>query len=75
MLLNVLMNIWARAIRADAPDVTPAVFADDAGAYSSDAAAVQKALEITGKFASVTKQRLNVEKSKAFSFTQKSDKS
>ncbi len=69
MLLNVLMNVWARAIRAEAPEVTPSVFADDAGAFTKSVAAAQRALDITGQFATVTKQCLNTGKSKVWATT------
>ena len=67
LLLNALMNVWASAIRSRAPSVKPAVFADDAGGYSPCSEDVQQALDVTGRFATVTKQKLNVDKSKVWS--------
>ena len=72
MLLNILMNVWARAVRSEAPEVTPAVFADDVGAYTSSVSAAQRALAVTGRFATITRQRLNTDKSKVWATTAES---
>jgi hypothetical protein len=63
VLLNLLVNVWARSVRAGAPSATPCAYADDSGATSTQAVPIQQVLNITGKFAIVTGQVLNAAKS------------
>ena len=63
VLLNLLVNVWARAVCSEVPAATPCGYADDTGATSSEAVPIQQVLDITGAFASVTKQVLNASKS------------
>ena len=66
LLLNLLMNVWSRASMAASSSVVPQVFADDAGVISTTAAGIASVLHLTGSFAKVTQQKLNVGKSKAW---------
>ena len=66
VLLNVLMNVWATAVKSRVPGVQSACFADDAGALSSNPERLQQVLEITGSFAQVTRQKLNPGKCKCW---------
>merc|ERR1712086_203374 len=59
VLLNLLVNVWARAVRVEVPAALPCGYADDTGATSTMAAPIQHVLDITGKFATVTGQTLN----------------
>ena len=66
VLLNVLVNVWATAIKKRVPGVKPTCFADDVGALAHDPAQLQQVLDITGTFAQVTRQKLNPDKSKCW---------
>ncbi len=66
ILLNMLINVWANAVEVEVPDASVHSFADDTGAIATDAAALQRVLDITGEFGRVTGQRLNAAKSKAW---------
>ena len=48
----------------------PKVYADDAGVLSKDSRDIAIALKITGRFATVTQQKLNVDKTKAWRTTE-----
>lgn len=63
VLLNLLVNVWARAVKAEVPKAGPCGYADDTGATSKELEPIQKVLEITGTFATVTGQVLNAGKS------------
>ena len=63
LLLNLLMNTWARSVKAGTTAAMPKVHADD---LSKDSEDIDVALKITGCFARVTQQKLNVEKNKAW---------
>ena len=58
-----LVNVWARAARAEVPKAIPCGYADDTGATSGEAGAIQQVLNITGRFATVTCQAFNAKKS------------
>ena len=70
LLLNLLMNTWARAVKAQTATATPKVYADDAGVLSQNSCDIDNALKITGRFATVTQQRLNVDKTKVWGTTE-----
>ena len=63
ILLNLLMNTWTRSVKAGTVAAMPKVYDDDAGILSTDSEDIDAALQITGRFASVAQQKLNVEKS------------
>jgi len=63
LLLNLLVNVWTRAVRVEAPAALPCGYADDTGATASQAGPIQQVLSITGSFATVTCQVLNASKS------------
>ena len=63
VLLNVLINVWTRAVRSEVPDAKPAGYADDTGITTTQAPAVQSTLDLTGRFAVLTGQILNATKS------------
>ncbi len=69
LLLNLLMNVWANAVVSNAPGTKPKVYADDAGVTSHTAEGINLALQITARFATVTRQQLNVDKSKGWGTT------
>ena len=64
LLLNLLMNTWARSVKAGTTTAMPKVYADDPGVLSKRD--IDIALRITGRFATVTQQKLNVEKTKVW---------
>jgi len=66
VLLNLLVNVWAQAVKAEVPGASPCGYADDTGALSSAHAPIQKVLDLTGQFAQVTGQVLNASKSHAW---------
>ena len=66
VLVNVLVNVWATAIRKRVPGVKPNYFADDVGALAPDPDQLQQVLDITGRFAEVTRQKLDPNKSKCW---------
>ena len=59
VLLNLLVNVWARAIRTEVPAAQPCGYADDTGATSSEAVPIQQVLDIIGALAIVTEQVRN----------------
>ena len=59
LLLNLLMNTWARSVKTETTTAMPKVYADDVRKNSCD---IDIALKITGRFATVTQQKLNVDK-------------
>jgi len=63
ILLNLLVNVWARAVKAEVPAACPSGYADDTGATSSKLEPMQGVLNVTGHFAKLTGQVLNAGKS------------
>ena len=59
------MNMWARSVKTE----TPKVHAEDAGVHSKNSCDIDIALKITGRFATVTQQKLNVDKTKVWGTT------
>ena len=57
LLLNLLMNTWARSVKAGNVAAMPKVYADDAGDLSKKSEDFDVALKITGCFARVTQQK------------------
>ena len=70
LLLNLLMNTWARSVKAGTTTAMSKVYADDAGVLSKTSEDIDVALKITGWFATVTQQKLNVEKPKVWGTTE-----
>ena len=70
LLLNLLMNTWARSVKAGTTTAMPKVHADDAGVLSKNSRDIDIALRITGRFATVTQQRLNVDKTNVWGTTE-----
>ena len=68
-LLNFLMNTRARSVKAETRTGMLKVYADDAGVLSKNSRNIDIALKITGRFATVTQQKLNVDKTKVWSTT------
>ena len=69
LLLNLLMNTWARAVKTETTAM-PKVHADDAGVLSKNSCDIDIALKITGRFATVTQQKMNVDKTKVWGTTE-----
>jgi len=67
VLLNLLVSVWTNAVNSEVPDASPCGYADDTGMTSGSAGALQRTLNITGSFATVTGQVLNASKSKCWS--------
>ena len=70
VLLNLLVCVWARGAHVEAPGAVPHGYADDTGAIAvgpDGCAKLQRLLDFTGAFASVTGQQLNNGKSKCWS--------
>ena len=63
IFLNLLVNVWAHAVKAEVPDAEPYGFADDTGATAAGPDTLQSVLDITGSYASLTGQMLNAGKS------------
>ena len=63
VLLNLLVNVWARAVGTEVPKACPTGYADDTGATSAELGSIQQVLDVTGHFATVTGQVLNASKS------------
>ena len=70
LLLNLLMNTWARSVKAGTTTAMPKVYADDAGVLSKNSEDIDIAFNITGCFATVTQQKLNVDKTKVWGTTE-----
>ena len=70
LLLNLLMNTWARSVKTETTTAMPKVYADDAGVLSKNSCDIDIALKITGRFATVTQQKLNVDKTKVWGTTE-----
>ena len=70
LLLNLLMNTWARSVKTVTTTAMPKVHADDAGVLSKNSHDIDIALKITGRFATVTQQKLNVDKIKVWGTTE-----
>ena len=70
LLLNLLKNTWARSVKAVTTIAMPKAFADDAGALNKNSENIDIALKITGRFATVTQQKLNVDKTKVWGTTE-----
>ena len=69
LLLNLLKNTWARSVKAVTTTAMPKAYADDAGALNKNSENIDIALKITGRFATVTQQKLNVDKTKVWGTT------
>jgi ribonuclease HI len=63
VLLNLLVNVWAQAVKTEVPAALPSGYADDTGATSPEPGPIQSVLDVTGQFAKVTGQVLNASKS------------
>ena len=70
LLLNLLVNTWARSVKAGTTTAMPKVCADDAGVLSKNSRDINIALKITGRFDTVTQQKLNVDKTKVWGTTE-----
>ena len=70
LLLNILMNTWARSVETETTTAMPKVYAVDAGVLSKNSCDIDIALKITCRFATVTQQKLNVDKTKVWSTTE-----
>ena len=70
LLLNLLMNTRARSVKTVTTTTMPKVYADDAGVLSKNSHDIDIALKITGRFAKVTQQKLNVDKTKVWGTTE-----
>ena len=70
LLLNLLMNTRARSVKTVTTTTMPKVYADDAGVLSKNSHDIDIALKITGRFATVTQQKLNVDKTKVSGTTE-----
>ena len=66
VLLDLLVNVWAKTIKQEVPSARPTGYADDTGVTSLEAEAVQATLNITEEFARLTGQVLNANKSKCW---------
>ena len=67
VLLNLLVMVLFRAVDATCPSVTPRGYADDISASSMTVDGLSSFLQLAGKFASVTMQRLKPKKCKLWS--------
>ena len=67
VLVNMLMNVWTLAVKAEVGGAVPQSFADDANMTACSGAALQPAMRVTGDFARLTGQELNAKKSKCWS--------
>ena len=67
VLLNLLVNVWARAVKDEVPQACPSGYADDTGATSAKLEPIQKVLDLTGDLARVTRQVLNATKRSCWS--------
>ena len=56
-LLSLLMNTWARSVKAGTTIAMPKVYADDVGVFSKNSEVIDIALKFTGRFATVTQAR------------------
>ena len=70
LLLNLLMNTCARSVKAGTTTAMPKVYADDAGVLSKNSRDIDISPRITGRFATVTQQKLNVDKTKVWGTTE-----
>ena len=70
LLLNLLMNTWARSVKTETTTAMPKVYADDAGVLSKNSCDIDIALKITCRFATVTQQKLNVDKTEVWGTTE-----
>ena len=57
-------------MKAETATATPKVYADDAGVLSKNSRDIDIALKITGRFATVTQQKLDVDKTKVWGTTE-----
>ena len=57
LLLNLLVNAWARSVKAGTTTTMPKFYADDAGVLSTNSEDIDIAFKITGRFATVTQQK------------------
>ena len=64
LLLNLLMNTWARSVKAGTTTAMLEVSADDAGVLSENSRDTD--IGITGRFATVKQQKLNFDKTKVW---------
>ena len=63
VLLNLLVDVWAKSLKCEVPAAMPCGYADDTGMTSLEAASVQSTMDLTGTFATLTGQCLNAKKS------------
>ena len=65
LVLNLLMNTWATSVKVGTVAAMPKVHAGDAGVLSKNSGDIDVAFKITGCFARVTQQKLNVKKKRS----------
>ena len=72
IMLNLLVNVWVKAVKSEVPDANPYGFADDTGATAHGTnghITLQSVMDLTGEYAALTGQALNVDKSAAWATT------
>eukprot|EP00973_Karenia_brevis_P068183 9486368-Karenia_brevis.AAC.1 len=67
VLLNALVAVWCRTVKAEIPSVSVSAFVDDTGATASQPCQLNDALAITKEFEQLTGQQINTEKCICFS--------
>ena len=70
LLLKLLKNTWARSLKAVTTTAMIKVYADDSGVFSKNSENIDIALKIIGRFATVTQQKLNGDKTKVWCTTE-----
>ena len=68
IMLNLLVNVWVKAVKSEVPDANPYGFADDTGATAHGTnghITLQSVMDPTGEYAALTGQTLNVDKNAA----------
>ena len=64
VLLNALVVVWAKAVAQEVPEAKADAYVDDTGATAKRPVHLQRVLDITGEFAHMTVQTLNMKECK-----------
>ena len=66
VMLNALVAIWARAVEDEIPQARTDAYVDDTGATARRPVYLQRVLDLTGHFATITGQILNSKKCRTY---------
>eukprot|EP00973_Karenia_brevis_P063710 8855900-Karenia_brevis.AAC.1 len=67
LLLNALVAVWCKSLKNEVPEAFPSAYVDDTSATAAKPNILQRVLQITEDYATLTGQDVNMGKSCSFS--------